>query len=1126
MATIRQQIQKYIQDFDFKKLFKNVLGWDNLNEPPLAITCDGQTYILRPLVEKRGVKVYVCDPDAQGKIPLDPLLRKIEREVTKHAYEHFIIYVDAAREHQVWQWVKREQGKPLAPHLNRYHKGQSGELLAQKLEVLAVAINEEDKLHMPEMARRVANAFDVERVTRKFFDRFKLEHATFLNFIQGITSQADQEWYASLMLNRLMFIYFIQRKGFLDTKTPGLLDGDPIYLSNRLKWVQEQRGEDQFHTFYRYFLLKLFHDGLSKREHSPELEALLGKIPYLNGGLFDLHVLERDNPEINIPDEAFQKLFDFFDDFDWYLDDRPLRNDKEINPDVLGYIFEKYINQKQMGAYYTKEDITEYISKNTIIPYIFEAAEQKCMIAFKPDGPVWSLLRENPDLYIYDAVKKGCNLSLPPEIAIGVQDVAQRGDWNKPAPEAYALPTEIWREVVARRARYNEVRTKLASGEITSIDDLVTYNLDIRQFAQDAITYCEGTDLLRAFYDSIESVTVLDPTCGSGAFLFAALNILETLYEACLDRMQIMVDERDQLDAALPAKIRQQHPALDHFRKILHGVDRHPSRKYFIYKSIIINNLYGVDIMEEATEICKLRLFLKLVSQVETFDDIEPLPDIDFNIRAGNTLVGFASYEETKKAIEGKATGKGTTRDEVAFQNQMIFDDRLERIEQKAREIERDFDNFRKLQTRLQLEAIDMTENKQHIRQKLGVLRAELDGYLASEYGIDRTNISKKEAFDEKFAQWQQSHQPFHWWVEFYGIMKRGGFDVIIGNPPYVEYRLVRMTYRILTGQYKSVSANNLYAFCMERSTRLINSSGRFGMIVPAGLLGLDEAVDLREVVTQHFSGHWFSTFAIRPSKLFDGVDQRLCIDIASSALNTKRTMYTTIYHHWYAEERSSLFMLLHYHASEPYLNLNRIPQVGDVEAAAELAKLQLKQKNRIANFYASDHAGFLMHYHRSPRYWIRGMDFEQYFKSQTRERSIHHFRNLYFRTETEGKSIGAILNSSLFFFWFVSVGNGRNLTGTDVEQFPVGELSSSIREDLCSLFDLLMDDYKLHSITRIRQDCEFQEFRPSKSKPIIDEIDCVLAKHYGFTDEELDFIINYDIKYRMGRDNGDDREE
>jgi hypothetical protein len=1128
MATIRQQIQQYIQDFDFKKLFKNVLGWDNLNEPPLAIPCDGQTYILRPLVEKRGVKVYVCDPDAQGKIPSDPLLRKIEREVTKHAYEHFIIYADAAREHQVWQWVKREQGKPLAPRLNRYHKGQSGELLAQKLEVLAVAINEEDKLHMPEMARRVANAFDVERVTRKFFDRFKLEHATFLNFIHGITSQADREWYASLMLNRLMFIYFIQRKGFLDTKTPGMLDGDPSYLSNRLKWVQEQRGEDQFHTFYRYFLLKLFHDGLSKREHSPELEALLGKVPYLNGGLFDLHVLERDNPEINIPDEAFQKLFDFFDDFDWYLDDRPLRNDKEINPDVLGYIFEKYINQKQMGAYYTKEDITEYISKNTIIPYIFEAAEQKCMIAFKPDGPVWSLLRENPDYYIYDAVKKGCNLSLPPEIAIGVQDVAQRGDWNKPAPEAYALPTEIWREVVARRARYNEVRTKLAAGEITSINDLVTYNLDIRQFAQDAITYCEGTDLLRAFYDSIESVTVLDPTCGSGAFLFAALNILETLYEACLDRMQIMIEERDQLDAALPAKKRQQHPVLDHFRKILREVDRHPNRKYFLYKSIIINNLYGVDIMEEATEICKLRLFLKLVSQVEKFNDIEPLPDIDFNIRAGNTLVGFASYGETKKALEGKATGKGTTRDEVAFQDQMVFDDRLERIEQKAREIERDFDNFRKLQTRLQLEAIDMTGNKQHIRQKLGVLRAELDGYLASEYGIDRTNISKKEAFDEKLAQWQQSHQPFHWWVEFYGIMKSGGFNIVIGNPPYVEYEKVIETYKVRN--YSTLEAGNLYALTLERCQALIAVNGRFGMIVPASATCTDGYLSLQKILLQQSALH-ISSFSDQRGKLFDIPHPRLCIILYEKS-SFPRNVFTTAYIKLGKELRDELFQRLEYIEVTDQVRPGIIPRYGSIIEQA-LGKKLFSQTHLLGD-YISRSGSYKLYYTRKLSWFVQVTPFvPKILDENSRLRDPSELKTLHFTLPGYADIAFVALNSNLF-YWFLTVGSDcRNLNMREVLGFPINfdKMSDTIQEKLRKLAEELAEDLQTYSEYRKMSfkgigTLTIQCMLPIRSKPIIDEIDRVLAKHYGFTEEELDFIINYDIKYRMGRDNGDESEE
>ncbi len=411
-TTNRQKIRQCLRDFNFKALFVEELGWDILNERPLLIPVDGTTYVLRPLVEKRGVRVFVCDPNAYGHIPADGVLRKIEHEVIRYAYEHFIIYVDAAREHQVWQWVKREQGKRLVSRMHRYHKGQSGELLAQKLERLAIGLEEEERLQMTEVAGRVARAFDVERVTKKFYDRFKHELAAFLNLIGGIEAQTDREWYASLMLNRLMFIYFIQRKGFLDTKAPGQLDGDPNYLSSRLKRVQQERGEDQFHTFYRYFLLKLFHEGLSQRQHAPELEGLLGRVPYLNGGLFDVHVLERANLEITIPDEAFEQLFAFLDEFDWYLDDRPLRSDREINPDVLGYIFEKYINQKQMGAYYTKEDITEYISKNTILPFLLNAAEQKCQIAFRPDGPVWSLLRENPDAYIYDAIKKGCDVAI------------------------------------------------------------------------------------------------------------------------------------------------------------------------------------------------------------------------------------------------------------------------------------------------------------------------------------------------------------------------------------------------------------------------------------------------------------------------------------------------------------------------------------------------------------------------------------------------------------------------------------------------------------------------------------------------------------------------------------------
>ena len=143
------------------------------------------------------------------------------------------------------------------------------------------------------------------------------------------------------MMNNLGFIYFIQKRGFLNS--------DTNYLNNRLRRMQDRFGRDRFQSFYRLFMLRLFHEGLGQPEakRRPELETLLGRVPYLNGGLFDVHDIERDNPDVHIPDEAFERIFAFFEKYQWHLDSRPLRNDNEINPDVLGYIFEKYVNRNK-----------------------------------------------------------------------------------------------------------------------------------------------------------------------------------------------------------------------------------------------------------------------------------------------------------------------------------------------------------------------------------------------------------------------------------------------------------------------------------------------------------------------------------------------------------------------------------------------------------------------------------------------------------------------------------------------------------------------------------------------------------------------------------------------------------
>ena len=1089
----RNRVREHLKNFDLRSLFIEELGWDHGGTDTKA-PVGGHTYALKAIAQKRGMVVYQFLANSEDTFPDYPTRQKIERKVAQTVREHLIVYAPHDLSALYWQWVKREPGRPDRTRHHIIYQNQSGEALIQKLEQIAFTLEDEEDSSIVDVTSRVRAAFDVERVTKRFYDRFKKEHQVFLRFIEGIAIIADREWYASLMLNRMMFIYFIQKRGFLD--------GDPNYLRNRLEKIRKQYGNERFNSFYRLFLLKLFHDGLGQpaANRTPELAVLLGQVPYLNGGLFDVHDLEQDNPEIHIPDEAFAQIFDFFDAYQWHLDDRPLRKDNEINPDVLGYIFEKYINQKQMGAYYTKEDITGYISRNTIIPFLFDRAKRKCSIAFKPGGGVWRLLQDDPDRYFYEAVRHGITydfhekdeleekLELPPEISSGLKDVSKRGDWNKPAPRDYALPTETWREHVARRRRYEEVYAKLTAGEVRSIHDLITYNLDIEKFAQDVIAWSEGPELIRAFWQAISQVSILDPTCGSGAFLFAALNILEPIYNACLETMQGFLDD-------LERSKQKHHPEkMSDFRKVLERVQEHASERYFILKSIIIKNLYGVDIMEEAVEICKLRLFLKLVAQLDSYDQIEPLPDIDFNVRAGNSLVGFTTLEEVKRTMQGD----------------WIKELSLPEIEERAEITDRVFRTFRKMQTEHGMDADIFASAKFELRRRLDDLRDELDQCMSTDYDVKNSN---KVAYD----QWRDSHQPFHWFVEFYGIMHNGGFDVIIGNPPYVEYSKVKSVYQI--NGLKTERCGNIYAFCTERTLALLHSNSSFSFIVPLSLQTTFRMRRLQRLLSDEKRQTYLSTFDVYPSKLFEGAKQRLCILIQSGRIG-KSEIRTTFYNRWKPEERNTLFSNLRYHLSYLDRSLSVIPKLGEsvaeqiLEKLSEFSPVLYKQRPTSPSFYV----------HRIPYNYVKAFDFIPYFWSEAAgQKKSEDYKPFQLESLEAAGSLLAALNSNLFFWWWYSLFEGYHCGRHEVFSFPVGieKMKLEIRKELTTQAKQLMDDYKQRSrrksaIYRTSGRVEYDEFYPRKSKVLIDQIDSILACHYGFSDVELDYLKNFDAKHRF----------
>ena len=1162
-----EELRPRLQAFDFPGLFVEGLGWNHYRAelPPLPV--DGHEYALRPVAEKADFVVCECGPGPDGAIPAYPVRRKIESAAVKSHYEHLIIFVDAARTQQVWQWVRREAGKPPACREHRFNTGQTGQPLLQRLDSFLFTLEDEAKgIGISDVTAGVSKAFDVEKVTKRFYDRFQDELTVFGKFIDGITEQGDRDWYASLMLNRMMFVYFVQKQGFLD--------GNTDYLRTKLREIRSRYGDGRFQQFYREFLLKLFHDGLGRPvdQRNQELKDLLGRVPFLNGGLFDQHELERDNPGIEIPDAAFERVFNFFDCYRWHLDERPHRDDNEINPDVLGYIFEKYVNQKQMGAYYTKEDITGYISRNTVIPFLFDAARKECPVAFGPDGGVWRLLRDNPDRYIYPAVGHGiawnarqagdpkpldARFELPGNIAAGVADVSKRGGWNSPAPDDYALPTETWREVVARRQRHDEVRDKLAAGDVREINDLITLNVDIERFAKDVIAQSEGPELLRAFCHAMRDISVLDPTCGSGAFLFAALNILEPLYTACLEGMRGFLDDLERSE-------RPHGPnALSDFKDVLDQVKKHPSERYFILKSIVLNNLYGVDIEQGAVEICKLRLFLKLVAQLERYEDIEPLPDIDFNIRSGNTLVGFTSLDAVREAMTVTPYGQ---RRQVFPEDQAALD----RIDEEAEIASVAFNQFRWQQTMLGGEVT--SADKQALRDRLRSLDDELDRLLAAEYGVD---LKKAVAYDA----WRASHQPFHWFVEFYGVMSKGGFDVVIGNPPYVATQSIKYS----LGRHVGHRYPDIYAHVLIRSMALTVPFGRSSMIVPLSVTFSRDFTSLRGAVCD-WGAAWFSSFDNIPAALFAGVSQRCTIWVGHES--GKGLLVAPMYR-WRSATRPHLM------ASMAYVSIdasavapNGAPKLGEDSHAGVFQHIsaQVKTKYRSilqANTPMVGRLGFS----QSARNFVSVFVKDPPCLDASSLSLVPSSKVGYVSTPTENDAFAALAATSgeLFFWYWLLRGDGFDVTSWLVRDYlsvldrlpdhhydllvEIGRILHRERNtwlvfkknagrfvgnfnyrgapnltrradmltlaaialrkgEALSLFDYVQRVLAIneHAGEKAIPDTVKSLFPvvielPELDEEMRDEADALIKSNMGFTDEELDFIINYDIKYRMGRE-------
>ena len=353
----------------------------------------------------------------------------------------------------------------------------------------------------------IAEVFNVEPVTKEFFGAYRKLFEAAEAQITGFTTAEEEQkhLFTQTLFNRLMFVYFLSRKGWLR------FDGSADYL-NAL-W-QDYGSLDGDHDFYTARLKSLFFAGLNNPQSrnlvqdNPVLYRAIGDVPFLNGGLFEETDLDK-RQDIKVPDEAIGHILtDLFDQFNFtVMESTPFDIEVAVDPEMLGKVFEELVTERHSsGAYYTPRPVVSFMCRESLKGYL-----------------------EGQD-------------------------------------------TSLTSEAIARFVDARET---------------------------EGIGVAQARDVARA----LAEVTVVDPACGSGAYL---LGMMQELIELQARLFNVTQDAKSLYDLKL---------------------------------EIIQRNLYGVDLDDFAVNIAMLRMWLSLAIDYEG-ETPEPLPNLDFKVVCGDSLLG------------------------------------------------------------------------------------------------------------------------------------------------------------------------------------------------------------------------------------------------------------------------------------------------------------------------------------------------------------------------------------------------------------------------------------------------------------------------------------------------------
>ena len=503
-----------------------------------------------------------------------------------------------------------------------------------------------------------------------------------------------------------------------------------------------------------------------------------------------------------------------------------------------------------------------------------------------------------------------------------------------------------------------------------------------------------------------------------------------------------------------------------------------------IKRHIIQNNIYGVDIERGAVEIARLRFWLALIVEEKS---PEVLPNLDFKIMQGNSLLEQYKGADLSTMTENKLkSGQGIT----------LFDNILDVYRMQLRE---------KL---TEYYACPVHDKKVLLRRDI----ADIVKQQLIEQGI---------RIDFEDLDFSANNQFFLWHTWFHDVFSRPskeGFDIVIGNPPYGAkydnqtrsyYKNSYVTAKSIRGVQKG--SLDTYTLFIELGYNLLRQDGCFAYIIPISLTSSDSLTGVHRILMDNCNTIHISSYAVRPKPVFENAFVNTSILLFEKTKTPCKHLYSTKMHRRGSEfDLQKLIDNLQFVDVKEQMLYGRIPKIGSEIEKTILNKL-FKQ-TKLGSFIKTSGSPIIYRYAGG-----------RYFKVVTNYSNASSAeRTIYFANKKIADAVGCILSSNWSFWFYQIFSDNLNWKTYEIENFTIPQLSTENIEYLDGLYSRYLTDIETKANIRTTSGDSsynvdsFKEYKIVRSKAIIDEIDDYICPLYGLTQEETDFIKNYELEFRL----------